>query len=156
MLAEKVETRGEFQATRDLGFVYFQGFFFHEPEAVATHDTAANKVNYRCMLQAVARGELELREIETLITSEVSLCYCLLRYPNSTIFAFVNEIHSVRHAFSLLGERETRRWGRLVAALELASRNQGKWCCPRWSVDGFANCLGPRLRMAAPIFFLWT
>jgi c-di-GMP-related signal transduction protein len=36
---------------------------------------------------------------------------------NSASFGFANEIHSVRHALSMLGEREVRRWVRLVATL---------------------------------------
>jgi c-di-GMP-related signal transduction protein len=33
------------------------------------------------------------------------------------MFAFGNRIHSVRHALTILGERETRRWIRLVALI---------------------------------------
>jgi EAL and modified HD-GYP domain-containing signal transduction protein len=36
---------------------------------------------------------------------------------NSTAFAFRNEIHSVRHALTILGERDLRRWVRLVATV---------------------------------------
>jgi EAL and modified HD-GYP domain-containing signal transduction protein len=32
MLAEKVETREQFQAARTMGYVYFQGYFFRRPE----------------------------------------------------------------------------------------------------------------------------
>lgn len=117
MLAEKVETREEFQTTRTMGYTYFQGFFFQKPQVLVTHDIPANKVNYVRMLQAVSRDELDLREIEALIKGEVSICYRLLRYLNSAMFAFGNEIHSVRHALSLLGEREIRRWVRLVATV---------------------------------------
>ena len=35
----------------------------------------------------------------------------------NSMFAFQSEIHSVRHALSILGEREVRRWARLVAAV---------------------------------------
>jgi c-di-GMP-related signal transduction protein len=45
------------------------------------------------------------------------VCHRLLRYLNSAIFGFKNEIHSVRHARSILGERDARRWVRLVAAV---------------------------------------
>src|SRR5271167_5005498 len=33
------------------------------------------------------------------------------------MFGFKSEIHSVRHALSMLGERDARRWVRLVAAV---------------------------------------
>jgi c-di-GMP-related signal transduction protein len=46
-----------------------------------------------------------------------------LRYLNSAAFGFANEIHSVRHALAILGEREVRHWIRLVATL---GAGQGK------------------------------
>ncbi len=121
MLAEKVETREEFLGARKAGFLYFQGYFFRQPEIVATREIPANRIHYIQMLQAVSRDELDHKEIEGLIKSEASLCYRLLRYMNSASFAFVNEIHSVKHALALLGEREVRRWVRLVATLAAGS-----------------------------------
>lgn len=117
MLAEKVETREEFHAAKKAGFVYFQGYFFRRPEILTTHEIPANRLNYLRMLTAVSQHELNVREIENLVKSEAALCYRLLRYLNSAAFGFASEIHSVRHALSILGEREVRRWIRLVATL---------------------------------------
>ncbi len=117
MLAEKVETREEFLGAREQGFVYFQGYFFRKPEIVTTRVMPANRVNYLRMLQQVSQPDLDIAALERLIKGEASICYRLLRYLNSAIFAFQNEIHSVRHALSILGEREIRRWVRLIAAV---------------------------------------
>jgi c-di-GMP-related signal transduction protein len=117
MLAEKVETREEFTAAKKAGFLYFQGYFFRRPETLNTHEIPANQLNYLRMWQAAAKPELDVREIEKLIKGEASLCYRLLRYLNSPVFGCSNEIHSVRHALAMLGEREVRRWVRLVATL---------------------------------------
>jgi c-di-GMP-related signal transduction protein len=117
MLAEKVESREEFVAAKKAGFIYFQGYFFRHPEILTAHEIPANRVNYLRMLKAVAQSELDLREIEELVKSEAALCYRLLRYLNSAIFGFGAEIRSIQHAISILGERELRRWIRLVATL---------------------------------------
>lgn len=118
MLAEKVETQEEFAQARDHGFVYFQGYFFRKPELVATRDVPANRLNYMRLIGAVSRSDLDMVELERMVKAEASICYRLLRYLNSAMFGFQNEIHSVRHALSILGEREVRRWVRLVAAVE--------------------------------------
>jgi c-di-GMP-related signal transduction protein len=97
--------------------VYFQGYFFRRPEMINTHDMPANRMNYLRMLQEVSRPELAIKELENLIKAEASVCYRLLRYLNSAMFGFHSEIHSVRHALSILGERDVRRWVRLVAAV---------------------------------------
>ena len=117
MLAEKVETREEFFATRKAGFCYFQGYFFRRPELLHARDIPANHLNYLRLLHAVSRPELNPREIENVIKGEASLCFRLLRYLNSAAFSFATEIQSIRHALAILGERELRRWIRLVATL---------------------------------------
>jgi c-di-GMP-related signal transduction protein len=117
MLAEKIETHGDFVQARDHGFVYFQGYFFRRPEMLNTRDMPANRLHYLRMLQEVSRPELNVKELEKLIKIEASVCYRLLRYMNSAMFGFKNEIHSVKHALSILGERQVRSWVRLVAAV---------------------------------------
>jgi c-di-GMP-related signal transduction protein len=117
MLAEKIETQGDFIRAREQGFVYFQGYFFRRPETLNTRDMPANRMNYLRLLQEVSRSELNVKELEKLIKSEASVCYRLLRYLNSAVFGLKSEVHSVRHALSMLGEREVRRWVRLVAAV---------------------------------------
>ena len=117
MLAEKIETQKDFARAQEQGFIYFQGFFFRRPEMLNTRDLPANRWNYLRLLQEVSRPELDLAELENLIKAEASVCYRLLRYLNSAVFGLKSEIHSVRHALSMLGEREVRRWVRLVAAV---------------------------------------
>lgn len=117
MLAEKIESYEEFTRARDHGFVYFQGYFFRRPELVHTREMPANRLNYLRMLQEVSHPDLDVPAIEKLVKQEASVCYRLLRYLNSAAFSFKSEIHSVRHALSILGERDLRRWVRLVAAV---------------------------------------
>jgi c-di-GMP-related signal transduction protein len=123
MLAEKVETREEFMAAKKAGFLYFQGYFFRRPETLIAHEIPANRLNYLRMLTAVSQRQLDVREIENLVKSEAALCYRLLRYLNSAAFGLSAEIRSVQHALAILGEREVRRWIRLVATL---GAGQGK------------------------------
>lgn len=117
ILAEKVETREQFAAVKKIGCSYFQGYFFRRPETLTAHEIPENRANYLRIWQAICQPELDIREVEDLIKQEVSLCYSLLRYLNSPVFGLGNEICSVRHALALLGEREVRRWVRLVVTL---------------------------------------
>src|SRR5258708_38707563 len=107
-LAEKVETQEEFVAAREQGFVYFQGYFFRRPEVLAAHSMPGNSLNYLRMMREVSRSELDVPVLERLIKGEASICYRLLRYLNSSVFGFKSEIHSVRHALSILGEMDVR------------------------------------------------
>jgi EAL and modified HD-GYP domain-containing signal transduction protein len=114
MLAEKVETQEQFAVAQEMGFVYFQGYFFRRPEVLRAREIPTNRANYLRMLAAVSKDEMDLRELEQIIKVEAAVLYRLLRYLNSPLFGMRNEIHSIRHALALLGEREIRRWIRLV------------------------------------------
>jgi EAL and modified HD-GYP domain-containing signal transduction protein len=71
------------------------------------------------LLQVSQSPDLDLRGLEKLVRPEVALCYRLLRYLNSAAFGLY-PIRSVRHALTLLGEREVRKWIALVTTAMLA------------------------------------
>jgi c-di-GMP-related signal transduction protein len=154
MLAEKVETREEFVAAKKAGFVYFQGYFFQKPETVKAHEIPANRINYLRMWEAVGRPELDIREIESVIKGEASLCYRLLRYLNSPVFGFANEIHSIRHALSMLGEREIRRWVRLVATLGAGQDKSSELVLSALTRARFCELLSPQIPHGESDLFL--
>jgi c-di-GMP-related signal transduction protein len=154
MLAEKVETQEEFTSSRNQGFVYFQGYFFRKPEMLATRDMPANQINYIRMLQAVSRPDLDVPAIERLIKGEASICYRLLRYMNSAVFGFKSEIHSVRHALSILGEREVRRWVRLVAAVGAGQDKPSDLVLSALVRARFGELLSPKVQHGESDLFL--
>jgi c-di-GMP-related signal transduction protein len=154
MLAEKVETREQFTKAKKCGFVYFQGYFFRRPETLVAQSIPANQMNYLRMLQAVSKDELDVREIEKVIKSEASLCYRLLRYLNSAAFGFSSEIHSVRHALSMLGEREVRRWVRLVATLGAGQHKSSELVRSALVRARFCEVLSPKISHGDSDMFL--
>ena len=154
LLAEKIETQADFVRAKDQGFVYFQGYFFRRPEMMNTHDLPANRLNYLRMLQEVSRPELDVKGLEKLIKSEASVCYRLLRYLNSAMFGFKNEIHSVRHALSILGERELRRWVRLVAAVGAGQEKTSDLVLSALVRGRFGELLSPSVRHGESDLFL--
>ena len=154
MLAEKIETHADFARAREQGFVYFQGYFFRRPETLNTRDLPANSMNYLRMLQEVSRPELDLLGLERLIKVEASVCYRLLRYLNSAMFGLKNQVHSVRHALSMLGDREVRRWVRLVAAVGAGQQKTSDLVLSALVRGRFAEVLAPRVQHGESDLFL--
>jgi len=115
MLAERVETPEQFQEAVEMGYTYFQGFFFCKPEIMMGRDIPAFKHNYLWLLQEINKEEPDMARLEEILKQETSLCYKFLRYLNSATFDFVGEIRSLRHALTLLGINEVRKWVSLVA-----------------------------------------
>jgi c-di-GMP-related signal transduction protein len=154
MLAEKIESHEEFVRAQAQGFVYFQGYFFRRPEMLSTRELPANRVNYLRMLQEVSRPELELDVLERLIKADASVCYRLLRYLNSAVFGFKKEIHSVKHALSLLGEHDVRRWVRLVAAVGAGHDKPSDLVLSALVRGRFGELLAPQVRHGESDLFL--
>jgi c-di-GMP-related signal transduction protein len=154
MLAEKIETQAEFLQARDQGFVFFQGYFFRRPEMMNTRDLPANRMNYLRMLQEVSRPDLNVASLEKLIKAEASVCYRLLRYLNSPMFGFKSEIQSVRHALSILGERDARRWVRLVAAVGAGQDKPSDLVLSALVRGRFCELLAPNIAHGASDLFL--
>jgi len=149
MLAEKVETHEQFHEALELGYKYFQGYFFSKPEIVSRSDVPAYKHHYLLLLQEINRPEPDFVKLEDVIKRESSLCYKLLRYLNSAAFAFSREITSIRHALSLIGVEEVRKWASLLvlaglgedkpSALVLGSIFRAKFCEDLAPAAGLAN-----------------
>jgi len=118
-VAEKVETDQQFQVCRELGYDYFQGYFFCRPQVVGRRSVPANKLIYLELLHAANDKVFNLHRISMIFKRDVSLSYRLLRYLNSPAFAFRTEIHSIPHALSLLGELAMRKWISLVSVAAL-------------------------------------
>jgi c-di-GMP-related signal transduction protein len=113
-LADRVGTREEFQEAYDAGFDLFQGFFFSKPAVVTGRDIPGYKLNNLKILNEVNRKDIDFADLEKVIRQDVTLSYKLLNFINSAFFGLRYDVSSIRHALTLLGEREIRRWASLV------------------------------------------
>lgn len=116
-LAEKVETRADFEQAVKLGYAYFQGYFFSKPIVLKGKDIPTNKVNQLRVIRVLRELEKEnfkFGAIEQFIMYDVTLSYQLLRFINSVAFSLANEISSVKHALVLLGKNEIFKWISLI------------------------------------------
>jgi EAL and modified HD-GYP domain-containing signal transduction protein len=120
LLAERVETQEQFLQTRELGFHYFQGYFFSRPVIVEAKQLPESKISKIQLLQEVNRADFNLDQAEAIIKHDPGLTWKLFRYVNSAIFAFRKEITSIRHALTMLGERNVRRWTIVLILSSLA------------------------------------
>ena len=123
LLAEKIETRQDFQQARRLGYSLFQGYFFFEPVIIRRRDIPSNKVRLLQVLKELNRPDLDLKDLARLISSDVSMTFKLLRYINSAAFSLLAEVKSIEQALNLLGKIEIRKWATLITMSGLC---QGK------------------------------
>ncbi len=115
LIAERVESIASFNACRDLGFHYFQGYYFAHPEHLTARVMNPAQVTVLQLLDKV-RGDADIKEIEDLFKQDVALTFKLLRYINSAGFGLSCEVQSIRHAVSILGMKPLYRWLTLLLA----------------------------------------
>jgi len=154
MLATKVETRQDFVNAKHAGFILYQGYFFRYPERLRARQIPANQAIYLRLLQEVAKPVLDFHAIEELIKRELSLCYRLLRYLNSPLLALQTPVNSVRHALTLLGERETVRWIRMATTLVMAQEKSSDLVLSSLVRARFCELLGPKVPHGKSDLFL--
>lgn len=115
LIAEKVETRTEFKFCKELGFHYFQGYYFAHPETLTAKIINPAHATVLSLLNKV-RNNADVKEIETGFKADVALSFKLLRYINSVGFGLSCEIQSIRHALAILGYQQLYRWLTLLLA----------------------------------------
>ena len=120
-LAEKVETREEFNACRDLNVDYYQGYYFAKPETLSMKrmDPSAQLLFH---IFGLATGNAEPQKLEASFRQDVALSYNLLRYINSVGFGLAHKIESIRQALVILGSAKLVRW---ITLLMYSTTNRG-------------------------------
>jgi EAL and modified HD-GYP domain-containing signal transduction protein len=120
LVAEKLETPESFKQALELGYDYFQGYFFKVPVIIRRNRVPGHKFYYLQLLAEIHRSGFDIDKLEAIIKDDVSLTYRLLRLINSAFFGLPEKVRSVRHALLLLGEREIRKWASLVTLTQIA------------------------------------
>jgi len=110
LLAEKVETPVEFNIYQDMGFDYFQGFFFAKPSVVQVKSIPANNLAIMELVSKVNDPEISLAELGEVISRDASLSVKTLRYVNSPAVGLAAEVSSINQALALLGLDIIRQW----------------------------------------------
>ena len=114
LLAEKVETQEEYDLCKELGFDYYQGYFFCKPNVVKSQRAPANRMTIINILAQLQDPNVQIEKLEELISQDLALSYRLLKYINSAAFALQREIDSIHHAIVMLGLNTIRSLANLM------------------------------------------
>jgi EAL and modified HD-GYP domain-containing signal transduction protein len=120
-LAEKVETNEEFKDALNMGFEFFQGYFFSKPEIIAGKEISSTSLQYLNFMMEINKPQYDLGELETIISRDISMSYKLLRYVNSAFYQRNSEITSLKQALLIIGKDEINRFIALIGLSKLAS-----------------------------------
>ena len=109
MLAEKVETMDQFKFCFDLGFDYFQGYYFAKPIILKGKKISPSQLVVMQLMNLII-ADAETADIEKAIKHDASLGLNLLRLMNTPAFMTTQKVESLMQALALLGRRQLQRW----------------------------------------------
>ena len=114
LLAEKVETREDFERCRELGFQSFQGYFFARPSRVQGRRMPSQRLTALSAMTELNSTE-DFDDLHRIITRDAGLSMRLLRYANSAYLYLPRRVGSVHEGLVLLGAVTVRRFALMVA-----------------------------------------
>jgi c-di-GMP phosphodiesterase len=121
LVAEKVETREEFAACLDLGFDFFQGYYFAKPAIMSGKKLSPSQLALMELMKLVV-SDADNIEIERAIKRDASLAINLLRLVNTPAVGARQRIDSLSQAVTILGRRQLQRWLQIMLYAEPGKR----------------------------------
>ena len=118
-LAEKIETREEYQQAVELGYDLFQGYFFSKPCIVNSKEIVSINTNLFSIIEELNEKDPSYTKIAEIIKRDLGLSYKLLKLSNSVYFGSRYKIKSIPHALSYMGIKELYQWISLMLLKDL-------------------------------------
>ncbi|MEA4894321.1 MAG: HDOD domain-containing protein [Oscillospiraceae bacterium] len=118
-LAEKIETREDFQHAFDIGYDFFQGYFFSKPTIINSKEIASISANIIAIADELKNPEPSYDVISEIIMSDLGLTYKLLSLANSVYMGARGKIRSVKQALSYIGINEMNQWINIMMVRDL-------------------------------------
>jgi EAL and modified HD-GYP domain-containing signal transduction protein len=109
LLAEKVETLEEFKACLELGYEYFQGYYFARPVILSGKKIAPSELVLLHLLDLL-NSDADNGEIESSVKRDALISVNLLRLVNTPAAGVGRKIESLSQAMMVLGRRQLQRW----------------------------------------------
>ena len=109
LLAEKVETREEFSRCLELGFEYFQGFYFARPAILSGKKIAPSELAILHLLELL-NSEADDHTIELAVKRDALISLNLLRLVNTPASGARGKIDTLGQAIEVLGRQQLQRW----------------------------------------------
>ena len=149
LVAEKVETLNEYRTCLDIGFDYFQGYYFAKPTVIAGRKLSPSQLAVLDLMNLVT-SDADNAAIERAIKKDVTLGLNLLRLVNTPAAGAGRRVESISQALMLLGRRQLQRWLQILlyAEPDVRGHNQSPLLMLATTRARLMELLAQRLRPA--------
>lgn len=115
VIASKVETFDTFAFYDSIGTDYFQGYFIKRPHVVQGESLNPSQ-EQTLMIWNLLQKDADIAEIVESFEKNHALSLQLMRFINSSFFAFKSPITSIRQIITLIGRKALGNWLMLTMA----------------------------------------
>ena len=122
ILAEKIETQEDYELAFDMGFDYFQGYFFAKPTMIKQNDIDYNYGLVVAIYAEIMKQSPDIKTIASLFELDAALAYKLLRLINSGVFPIQSQISSLKQALVYLGHERLKKFVSLIVTAHTAGK----------------------------------
>jgi EAL and modified HD-GYP domain-containing signal transduction protein len=120
LLAEKVETKEEFQKAKSMGFELFQGYFFSKPSIIGKSNShTTKKAQFTRIISELHNAEPSYQTLSEIIQTDASLSYRILSVSSKR--AGNDPLYSIKNALMYMGFREIELWINIMMMREFSS-----------------------------------
>ena len=156
-LAEKVETREEYEEAKAVGYSLFQGYFFSKPVVISSHAMPTLLSSCVLILQEVSKKDLDFDKIEGILKKDLALTYKLLKLVNSAHYGIKYEVTSIKQALIMVGGNNIVKWLSVITVDSLKGHLSDELMVKSIVRARFGELLAPHIDMeheAQNIFLL--
>jgi len=121
VVAEKVETQAQFEATKAAGCDYFQGYFFEKPTTLTQKRVPQVHLQTMQLLTELSDDRADFDTIASKVANDVTLSVRILKYANSAGVGCKTRISSIERAIAMVGFDAVRKWVRVISMSMLSS-----------------------------------
>ena len=123
LIADWIETREQYEATRALNFDAYQGQYFAAPRLIREAMAPTHRLGALVSLTHGAGGA-SLEDLERHIREDPGLSYRFVRLANSAFYGGRTPVGSIRQALMRLGATSVSQWIMLFALSKMTDRPQ--------------------------------
>lgn len=124
LIAKRVENTRHFTLAQELGFNFFQGFYFKRPENIKGRKLRSGETVKLKLLKLIESPMPDFDALAEALQNDVSISYRLLTLLNSPTFGFHQKISSIKQAIVLAGWKMLKNWLRVILLTDLTPKEK--------------------------------
>jgi c-di-GMP phosphodiesterase len=121
LIADRIETSGQYDATRALHFDAYQGQYFAAPRSIREGVAPTHRLGALVSLTHAGAGA-SLEDLERHICEDPGLSYRFVRLANSAFYGGRTPVGSIRQALMRLGATAVSQWIMLFALSKMTDQ----------------------------------